>query len=431
MFSVPPPIPPDHTSPHIVSIEEAIEEIRAGRMIILMDDEDRENEGDLCMAAEAVTPEAINYMAKYGRGLICMPMSEERIDALGLPMMVEDNTAPLGTAFTVSFDARKGVTRGISAEDRAATISAASQDDVRPEDFVVPGHMFPLRARRGGVLVRTGQTEGSVDLSRLAGFKPLGVICEIMRDDGTMARLPDLEKFAALHNLKIATIADLIQYRLRHDSLVHHVDEARLPTRFGGEFTAHVYTSDVDEQEHLVLVKGEISPDEPVLVRAHTEYVFGDVFSYSSANTSALLRRSMEVIAAEGKGVILYLRQEGQGARFLGEKKRPGRRTAATPSSTPLGSQPQDFRDYGIGAQILRSLGVRKMRLLTNSPRRLVSLPGYGLEVVECVSLDEPGDRMSAKKIAANKKSADKKSTKVPSRAKKNTRASRASRASA
>lgn len=427
MFSVPPPLPSDHTSPHIASIEEAIEEIRAGRMIILMDDEDRENEGDLCMAAEAVTPEAINFMAKYGRGLICMPMSEERIDALGLPMMVEDNTAPLGTAFTVSFDARQGVTRGISAEDRAATILAATQDDIRPEDFVVPGHMFPLRARHGGVLVRTGQTEGSVDLSRLAGFKPLGVICEIMRDDGTMARLPDLEEFAAEHNLKIATIADLIQYRLRHDSLVHHVDEARLPTRFGGEFTSHVYTSDVDEQEHLVLVKGEISPDEPVLVRAHTEYVFGDVFSYSSANTSALLRRSMELIEAEGKGVILYLRQEGQSARFLGEKKRPGRRTAA---STPLGSQPQDFRDYGIGAQILRSLGVRKMRLLTNSPRRLVSLPGYGLEVVECVSLNEPADLVSAENVSAHKKSANKKSPKALPRAKKHPQ-SRTSRASA
>jgi 3,4-dihydroxy 2-butanone 4-phosphate synthase/GTP cyclohydrolase II len=389
MFSVPPPVPPDHTSPHIASIEEAIEEIRAGRMIILMDDEDRENEGDLYMAAEAVTPEAVNFMAKYGRGLICLPMAQKYIDALGLPMMVDKNTAPLGTAFTASFDAKKGVGRGISAEDRAVTILASTRDDASPEDFVVPGHVFPLRARRGGVLVRTGQTEGAVDLSRLAGFKALGVICEIMRDDGTMARLPDLEAFAVTHNLKIATIADLIQYRLRHDSLVHHVDEARLPTRFGGDFTAHVFTSDVDDQEHLVLVKGKISPEEPVLVRAHTEYVFGDVFGYSAANTNALLQRSMELIQAEGKGVVLYLRQEGQGAQLLRDVARSGKRSAAASvPETGQGSQPSDFRDYGIGAQILRSLGVRKMRLLTNSPRRLVSLPGYGLEVVDCVPLN-------------------------------------------
>ncbi len=413
MFSVPPPVPPDHTSPHIASIEEAIEEIRAGRMIILMDDEDRENEGDLYMAAEAVTPEAINFMAKYGRGLICLPMAEEHVDALGLPMMVDKNTAPLGTAFTVSFDAKKGVGRGISAGDRAVTILAATQDDARPEDFVVPGHIFPLRARRGGVLVRTGQTEGAVDLSRLAGFKPLGVICEIMRADGTMARLPDLEEFAVIHNLKIATIADLIQYRLRYDSLVHHVDEARLPTRFGGDFTAHVFTNDVDDQEHLVLVKGEISPEEPVLVRAHTEYVFGDVFGYSAANTSALLRRSMELIEAEGKGVVLYLRQEGQGAQLLRDKERSGKRSAAaSESETGLGSRPSDFRDYGIGAQILRSLGVRKMRLLTNSPRRLVSLPGYGLEVVDCVPLSDA-------------------EPKAPTATKKKTTRSRQSRASA
>ncbi len=401
MFSVPPPSPPDHTSPHITSIEDAIEEIRAGQMIILMDDEDRENEGDLCMAAEAVTPEAINFMAKYGRGLICMPMAEEHTEALGLSMMVDENTAPLGTAFTVSFDAKKGVGRGISAEDRATTILAATQENARSEDFVMPGHVFPLRARRGGVLVRTGQTEGAVDLARLAGFKPLGVICEIMREDGTMARLPDLEEFAGTYNLKIATIADLIQYRLRHDSLVHHVDEAHLPTRSGGDFAAHVYTSDVDDQEHLVLVKGEITPSEPVLVRAHTEYVFGDVFGYSSADTSVLIRRSMELIEAEGKGVILYLRQEGQAAHLLREKTSPRERgrKAAVPGP---GSQPSDFRDYGIGAQILRSLGVRKMRLLTNSPRRLVSLPGYGLEIVECVPLNETPPPTKAKKKSAD-----------------------------
>ncbi|MBI3304127.1 MAG: 3,4-dihydroxy-2-butanone-4-phosphate synthase [Deltaproteobacteria bacterium] len=388
-------------SPYVVSTEEAIEETRAGRMIILMDDEDRENEGDLCMAAEAVTPEAINFMAKYGRGLICLPMAEERLDALGLPMMVAKNTAPLGTAFTVSIDARRGVTRGISAEDRATTILTAIRDDVRPEDVVVPGHVFPLRARRGGVLVRTGQTEGAVDLARLAGLKPAGVICEIMRDDGTMARLPDLEEFSIKHGLKIATIADLIQYRLRHDSLVHHVAEAHLPTRYGGNFTAHVYTSDVDEEEHLVLVKGKISPDEPVLVRPHAEYPPGDVFGYTYSNTSALLQESMKLIAAEGKGVILYLRQEGQGAYLFRNGSRSGKQPSH-PSTSP-GSQLRDFRDYGIGAQILRDIGVRKIRLLTNYPRRLVSLPGYGLEIVEYVPLPDVTQERPA---VATKKSA-------------------------
>lgn len=389
MFSVPSRAP-DHKSPHIASIQEAIEEIRAGRMIILMDDEDRENEGDLCMAAEKVTPEAINFMAKLGRGLICMPMAEERIDALGLPMMVAKNTAPLGTAFTMSFDARREVTRGVSAEDRATTILTATRKDARPEDFVVPGHVFPLRARKGGVLVRTGQTEGSVDLSRLAGLDPSGIICEIMREDGTMARLPDLEEFAVEYGLKIATIADLIHYRLEHDSLVHRVAEARLPTQYGGEFTAHVYTSDVDEAEHFVLVKGEISPDEPVLVRPHAEYVPGDVFGYTFGNTSALLQQSMAMIAAAEKGVVLYLRQGGQGEQLFRDTSRADKHTNknAEQASTNPGSQLRDFRDYGIGAQILRDLGVRKMRLLTNSPRRLVSLPGYGLEVVETVPLE-------------------------------------------
>ena len=385
MFSMP-TRPPDHESPHIASIQEAIEEIRAGRMIILMDDEDRENEGDLCMAAEKVTPEAINFMAKYGRGLICLPMAEERIDALGLPMMVDKNTAPLGTAFTMSFDARHGVTRGVSAEDRATTILQASRPDARPEDFIVPGHVFPLRARRGGVLVRTGQTEGAVDLSRLAGLGPSGIICEIMKEDGSMARLPDLETFAAEHGFKIATIADLIHYRLQNDSLVHHVAEARMPTHSGGEFTAHVYTNDVDDAEHFVLVKGKIDPDEPILVRSHAEYVPGDVFGYTYGNTSALLEQSMALIAEEGRGVILYLRQGRQSEHLSRGAQGTGGRP--DPAGKNPGSQLRDFRDYGIGAQILRDLGVRKMRLLTNSPRRLVSLPGYGLEVVETVPLD-------------------------------------------
>jgi 3,4-dihydroxy 2-butanone 4-phosphate synthase / GTP cyclohydrolase II len=400
MFSVPPP-DPVNKSPYVVSTQEAIEEIRAGRMIILMDDEDRENEGDLCMAAEWVTPEAINFMAQYGRGLICLPMVGELIDALGLPMMVSKNTAPLGTAFTASINARNGITHGISAKDRATTILTAVRGDVRPEDLVVPGHIFPLRARSGGVLVRTGQTEGAVDLSRLAGLTSAGVICEIMRDDGTMARLADLEEFSVQHGLKIATIADMVQYRLRNDCLIHHVAEARLPTRYGGDFTAHVYTSDVDEEEHLVLVKGEINPDEPVLVRAHAEYLPGDVFGYIQSNTSGLLQQSMERIAAEGKGVILYLRQEGQGAQLFHDSIRAGKRLSRRASTTP-GSQLRDFRDYGIGAQILRDIGVRKLRLLTNYPRRLVSLPGYGLEIVEYVSLAGCDDGMQAKPSKKN-----------------------------
>ena len=395
MFSMP-TRPPDHESPHIASIQEAIEEIRAGRMIILMDDEDRENEGDLCMAAEKVTPEAINFMAKYGRGLICLPMAEERIDALGLPMMVDKNTAPLGTAFTMSFDARHGVTRGVSAEDRATTILQASRPDARPEDFIVPGHVFPLRARRGGVLVRTGQTEGAVDLSRLAGLGPSGIICEIMKEDGSMARLPDLETFAAEHGFKIATIADLIHYRLQNDSLVHHVAEARMPTHSGGEFTAHVYTNDVDDAEHFVLVKGKIEPDEPILVRSHAEYVPGDVFGYTYGNTSALLEQSMALIAEEGRGVILYLRQGRQSEHLSRGAQGAGGRP--DPAGKNPGSQLRDFRDYGIGAQILRDLGVRKMRLLTNSPRRLVSLPGYGLEVVETVPLDPTASSKQAQR---------------------------------
>ncbi|MCX5736964.1 MAG: 3,4-dihydroxy-2-butanone-4-phosphate synthase, partial [Proteobacteria bacterium] len=263
-------------SPNLVSIEEAIAEIRAGRMIVLMDDEDRENEGDICMAAEKVSPEAIAFMARYARGLICLPLTDEKLAELGLPMMVAENSTPLGTAFTLSIDARRGIGSGISAADRATTILTAVREGAGPGDVASPGHIFPLRARRGGVLVRTGQTEGAVDLARLAGLKPAGVICEIMNDDGSMARLPDIECFAATHNLKIATVAELIQYRLRHDSLVHRIAEANLPTRFGGDFRAVVYRSDVDGGEHLALVRGNITPEEPTLVRAHAEYLPGD-----------------------------------------------------------------------------------------------------------------------------------------------------------
>lgn len=366
-------------------------------MVILMDDENRENEGDLCMAAEAVTPEAINFMAKYGRGLICLALAEDKINQLGLGMMVADNRAPLGTAFTVSIDARHGISHGVSAADRSTTILTAIRDDARPSDLVTPGHIFPLRARRGGVLVRTGQTEGGVDLSRLANMAPASIICEILKDDGSMARLPDLERFAATHGLKICTVADLIQYRLRCDSLVHRVAEARLNSRYGGEMKMCVYRSDVDDGEHVVLIKGDVAGDDPVLVRAHAEFLPGDVLQLAERNTAALLRESMRMIAAEGRGVILYLRRDGRGAE-LAETREPEKPRIRNPSTDPA-SRERDFREYGIGAQILRDIGVRKLRLLSNFPRNLVSLPGYGLEVVECVPLKVPQPRSTARRV--------------------------------
>jgi len=370
----------------IATIEEAIDEIRRGRMVILMDDKKRENEGDLCMAAEKVTPDAVNFMARFGRGLICLTLTEERVNYLRLPMMVSENTSPFGTAFTVSIDAAEKVTTGISAADRAQTILVAIADDAVPEDLVTPGHLFPLRAKTGGVLVRAGQTEGSVDLARLAGLRPAGVICEVMKDDGSMARLPDLEKFAAEHGLKVVTIADLIQYRLRNDSLVYKVASARLPTRFGGDFQAVVYNTHVDPSEHLALIKGEISANEDTLVRVHSKYIPGDVFGFEFLNTGKLIQQSMEMISKEGKGVILYLQTEGK-------ELRPTRMTYPTVGGkkktdiNPSFIYHADFREYGIGAQILRDLGVRKMRLLTNNRRNLVGLSGYGLEVTSLIPI--------------------------------------------
>src|SRR4026207_598620 len=292
----------------LATIEEAVDEIRRGGMVILMDDKDRENEGDLCMAAEKVTPEAINFMATHGRGLICLPLTEERVKHLGLAMMVSDNTSPFGTAFTVSIDSARGISTGISAADRAKTILDSIADDAKPQDLATPGHIFPLRARNGGVLVRAGQTEGSVDLARLAGLKPAGVICEIMKDDGTMARQPDLMRFAKKHRLKVVTNADLIQHRLNYDSLVYRAATAPLPTRLGGMFQAVVYNTHVDQSEHLALIKGTIAPKEETLVRVHTQYVPGDVFGFELLNTNAVIQRSLEIIAKAGKGVILYLR---------------------------------------------------------------------------------------------------------------------------
>ena len=370
----------------IATLEEVIEDIRQGRMVVLMDDKNRENEGDLCMAAEKVTPDAINFMARYGRGLICLPLTEEKVKQLGLPMMVSENTSPFGTAFTVSIDAAAGITTGISAADRARTVQMAIADGAVPEDLVTPGHVFPLRAKKGGVLVRAGQTEGSVDLARLAGLRPAGVICEVMNDDGTMARLPDIEKFAAQHGLKVVTIADLIQYRMRNDCLVYRVASARLPTRYGGEFQAVVYNTHVDQSEHLALIKGEIAPHEEMLVRVHSKYVPGDVFGFELLNTGAVIRHSMAMIAQEGKGVILYLQTEGKGLRpaRMTYPKVDGR---SKKDMSPSFVYQADFREYGIGAQILRDLGVRKMRLLTNNVKNLVGLSGYGLEVTALIPI--------------------------------------------
>src|SRR3989454_11807211 len=368
------------------TIEEAIDEIRRGRMVILMDDKDRENEGDLCMAAEKVTPQAINFMATHGRGLICLPLTEERVKRLGVSMMVSENTSPFGTAFTVSIDAATGITTGISAADRAKTILDAIADDAKSQDLVTPGHIFPLRARNGGVLVRSGQTEGSRDLARLAGLNPSGVICEIMKDDGTMARQPDLMRFAKKHKLKVVTIADLIQYRLNYESLVYRAAAAPLPTRLGGDFQAIVYNTLVDQSEHLALIKGNISPKEETLVRVHTKYVPGDVFGFELLNTGAVIQRSMEIIARKGKGIILYLQPEHKGIRpdMVTYPKLEGKQQRGMNRSFVYQA---NFKEYGIGAQILRDLGVRKMRLLTNNKKHLVGLRGYGLEVVALESI--------------------------------------------
>ncbi len=391
----PRPVQPAQRSA-FASIEDAVAALRAGRMIIVVDDEDRENEGDLTLAADKVTPEAINFMARYGRGLICLSMTGARLDELEIPMAVADNTSRFETAFAVPVDAKSGTTTGISAADRAATVRAAIDPATRPNDLSRPGHVFPLRARDGGVLVRAGQTEAAVDLSRLGGLYPAGVICEIMNDDGTMARVPELQRFARRHELLMVTVADLIRYRMRHDRLVRRVAAAALPTDHG-EFQVVAYESVIDGQTHVALVRGSVGDGEGVLVRVHSRCLTGDVFSSSRCDCGRQLSLAMERIAAEGRGVLLYLNQEGRGIG-LGNKIRAyelqDQGLDTVEANEHLGFK-ADQRDYGIGAQILGDLGVRTMRLLTNNPRKFIGLEGYGLAVQESVSLEVPPSEFS------------------------------------
>lgn len=388
-----------------IAVEQALEDVKTGRLIIIVDDEDRENEGDLMVAAEKTTPEIINFMTRYGRGLICLPLTGKRLEELQLPLMVRDNTSRFETAFTISIDAKEGVTTGISAYDRAQTVLVAIHPQTKPADLVRPGHIFPLQAREGGVLARAGQTEASVDLARMAGLTPAGVICEIMNEDGTMARMPQLIRFSQKHQISILTIADLIKYRMKTESLVKKIEEADLPTEFGN-FRIFVFEDTIHHEHHIALVKGTIDKNEPIFIRAHSQCLTGDTFGSSRCDCGEQLHRSMEIIEKEGKGVILYiLNQEGRGIGLTNKIKAyaiqdQGEDTVE--ANRKLGFKP-DQRDYGIGAQILVALGVKKIRLMTNNPRKFIGLAGYGLEIVDRVSIEIPPNRTNLKYLRTKK----------------------------
>ena len=388
------------------SIPEAIDDIRAGKMVVVVDDEDRENEGDLTIAAEKVTPDVINFMAKHGRGLVCLPMTGERLDELRIPLMVQDeeNSARFGTAFCVPIEAKKGTTTGISAADRARTVLAAIDPRTRPADLARPGHMFPLRAQPGGVLQRAGQTEAAVDLARLAGLYPAGVICEVMNEDGTMARIPHLELFGRVHGIKLITIRDLIGHRMRHERLVRKIAEANLPTSYGG-FRIHAFESLIDGEHHVALVLGELKPEDDLMVRVHSQCLTGDIFASTRCDCGSQLHKALEMISAEGKGVLLYLRQEGRGIGLVHkimayQLQDQGKDTVE--ANEALGFK-ADQRDYGIGAQILVELGVQKIRLLTNNPRKFVGLEGYGLKIVDRLGIEIPPNDASRRYLKTKK----------------------------
>jgi 3,4-dihydroxy 2-butanone 4-phosphate synthase / GTP cyclohydrolase II len=387
------------------TIQEAAELYRRGQFVIIVDDEDRENEGDLCIAAESVTPESINFMARFGRGLICLALIEERCNQLELPLMVENNTSNYGTAFTVSIEARGRVTTGISARDRSETVRAAIDPRTRPQDLLRPGHIFPLRAKKGGVLKRAGQTEASVDLAQIAGLNPSAVICEIMNEDGTMARLPDLREFAVQHGMKIISVADIIKYRMQNEKHVHCLASPRLPTPHG-EFRVYAYKSDITGEEHVAMVMGEIGENDELLVRVHSSCLTGDVFHSMRCDCGDQLERAFERIAAEKKGVVLYLLQEGRGIGLVNKLKayelqEQGHDTIE--ANEKLGFAP-DIREYGTGSQILRDLGVRKIRLMTNNPAKYVAIEGFGLEIVERVPLEIAPSNDTRKYLEAKKK---------------------------